>query len=185
MRSLEAGYALELLDELGGRVRREAKRVPARVELDDVGADGWPGEGLHEADGVAHSQPTGLGVRDAGGEGRIEAVKVNRHIEWARQFGACTSYPRSHIDRLDTEAPGLLMLMTIGRADADLHQARGEAPLHDACERAGVREAAALELVVEVGVRIDVEDGQARETRPEPSWLGSVAPVRGSTRISS
>ena len=55
------------------------------------------------------------------------------------------------------------------RADTHLHQPRREPLLHDARERAGVRVADRLrrfigvrrKRVVEVGVRVEVEDGEA------------------------
>ena len=54
----------------------------------------------------------------------------------------------------------LLTLMAVHRPDAHLHQAAREPLLHDAGEGAGVRETVALELVVQVGMGVDVQDRQ-------------------------
>ena len=67
-----------------------------------------------------------------------------------------------HLDHLDAETRDLLPLMGVGRADADLDEAAGEPLFHDPGERAGVREAIALELVVEVGMRVEVQDRKVR-----------------------
>jgi hypothetical protein len=56
----------------------------------------------------------------------------------------------------------LIALMRRQRADADLHQPAAQFIFHDPRERAGVRETIALELVVEIAVRVDVEDRDLR-----------------------
>jgi hypothetical protein len=48
--------------------------------------------------------------------------------------------------------------MTVHRSDPNLHQPPSQPFFHDAGKRAGVREAISLELVVQVGMGIDVED---------------------------
>jgi len=51
--------------------------------------------------------------------------------------------------------------------NANLDQALGRALFHNAGEGAGVREAVAFELVVEVGVGIEMDDGQPRNALAE------------------
>ena len=70
-----------------------------------------------------------------------------------------------HLDRVDAESRDLITLMRRQRADADLHQPAAQFLFHDPREGAGVRKAIALELVVEIAVRIDVEDGHRRGAR--------------------
>jgi len=57
--------------------------------------------------------------------------------------------------------------MAVPRPDAHLHQAAREPLLHDAGEGAGVGEAVALELVVQVGMGVDVEDRQPGVPSPD------------------
>ena len=68
-----------------------------------------------------------------------------------------------HLDRVDAEARDLIALMRRQRADADLHEPRAQLLFHDARERAGVRKAIALEFVIEIAVRVDVQDGDRRD----------------------
>ena len=63
---------------------------------------------------------------------------------------------------LDAETLGLSSLVRVQGADADLYQTTGEAVLHDPGEWTGVGFAVALELVIEIGVGIEVEDRQPR-----------------------
>jgi hypothetical protein len=58
------------------------------------------------------------------------------------------------------EVIGLAPLLRVHGPDADLDQAAGEAFLHDPGEGARVGEAVALELVVEIGMGIEVENGE-------------------------
>ena len=51
---------------------------------------------------------------------------------------------------------GLGALVGVQRADAHLHQPRDQPFLQRASERAGVREAIAIQLVVQVRVRVDM-----------------------------
>ena len=50
----------------------------------------------------------------------------------------------------------------VDSANADLYQAAGQMFLHDACKGAGMREAIAVEHIVEVRVSVEVQDGQVR-----------------------
>ena len=65
----------------------------------------------------------------------------------------------AHFDDLDPEFFGLLALVRIHGADAHLDQAFGRAFFHDAGKWTGVRQAVALKFVVEIGMRIEVDDG--------------------------
>lgn len=75
--------ARELFDELRGGVGREAERVLGRVEFDDVGADGGRGEGVQEADDVAHTQSARLAVRHAWRTSGGAAAAPRRKDEFA------------------------------------------------------------------------------------------------------
>ena len=68
----------------------------------------------------------------------------------------------------------LLALMAVPRPDARLHQTRGKPFLHDAGEGAGVGESVALEFVVQIGMGVDVEDGETGEPAGDRThdWIG-------------
>src|SRR5439155_2318832 len=69
--------------------------------------------------------------------------------------------PRAHVDYLDAESLDLIALVTRERSNAHLYEAVGESLLHDPREGTGVRIPIAIEFVVEIRMRIDVENGEA------------------------
>jgi hypothetical protein len=93
-------------------------------------------------------------------------------VDLATGTRARAGEPRRHVDDLDAEAVGLLALVPVHGADTDLDQAYRQSFLHDARERAGVGVAVALEHVVQVGVRVDVEDGKRRDRAGHPAHRG-------------
>ena len=154
----------KFLHEPAGHHRRHAVDVARRVQLDHVGADDAPLEAVEQADDVAGGEPSRLVVRDARRERRVEPVEIERHVHRARRSSNSRSRPPvAHLDDLHAEARRLRPLVRVERPDPDLDEARRETGLHDARERARVREAIALELVVEIRVRVHVED-----RRPDP-----------------
>jgi hypothetical protein len=64
----------------------------------------------------------------------------------------------AHLDDLDTEPLGLRAAVAIEGADADLDEAHGMAGFHDPGKGRGVGERVALEIVVEVGMCVEMED---------------------------
>jgi hypothetical protein len=65
--------------------------------------------------------------------------------------------------------------MAVERADADLDEAAGEAALHDPGEGRGVGARIAFEIVVEVGMGVEMEDvDRLRERRRAPRSTGTV-----------
>ena len=99
----------------------------------------------------------------AGRECRIQAIHVHRHVHRPVDQRPHAGRPRAHVDDFHAEARCLLLLVRRQRADADLHQPARQPFLHDARERAGMRIPIALELVVQVRMRIDVQDGRPRK----------------------
>ena len=163
----------EFGDQLFDEFRRdgcgEAKRILPGVEFGDVGADELARETVDHREHVTHGQPPGLAVRDPGRERRVEPVQVDRDVHialdtWPRAIG-----PRAHVDLLDAEACRLFAPMARHRPDADLHEPDGQALLQNPRERTGVREAIAFEFVIEIGVGVDLENGQVPERLPHRS----------------
>jgi hypothetical protein len=97
-------------------------------------------------------------VRHAGREGGIQSVQIHREVDRTFHDWAHSGLPRPHVDHFDTKPLRLALLVAVHRSDPDLHQPPSQSLFHDPGERAGVREAVPLELVVQVGMGIDVED---------------------------
>jgi hypothetical protein len=73
----------------------------------------------------------------------------------------------AHLDDFYAKLLCLLALMGVYRADTDLDQALGRAGFHDAGEGAGVGVAIAFKFVVEVGMGVEVNDGQVGDALAE------------------
>src|ERR1700690_38990 len=99
-------------------------------------------------------------MRNAGSEGWIERVHIKRYVYRTADLHAVERGQVAHFDDFDAELFRLLTLMQIHGADADLDETLGCARFHDAREGAGVRQAIAFEFVVEVGMGIEVDDGE-------------------------
>ena len=99
-------------------------------------------------------------MRHARREGRVETIEVHAHIERAREHRHHAAHELAHGDDLHAEPLRLLPLMPVERPDADLHEPRRKALLHDPRERRRMRVRIALEVVVEIGVGVDVQDLQ-------------------------
>ena len=138
-----------------------------RIELHDVPADDLSLQPLDDVDRLPGRQAAGLAVGDAGRERRIETVEIERHIDGTVEAQRESVAEVAHLDHLDPESRGLLPLVRRRRPDADLHETRGQPGLHDAGEGTGVREPIAAELVVEIGMRVEMEDGEPRIFRRE------------------
>ena len=63
-----------------------------------------------------------------------------------------------HLDDLDSVALGLFPAMPIEGADSELDQPAGMSPLHDPCERRRMRQRVTFEILVEVGMGVEVKD---------------------------
>jgi hypothetical protein len=100
-------------------------------------------------------------MRNARGKRRIERIHVERNVDRAVDLHAIERGQVPHFDDLDAEFLCLLALMPGHRPNADLDQPLGRAFLHDARKRASVRQPVAFEFVVEIGVRVEVENGQS------------------------
>ena len=101
-------------------------------------------------------------MRDPRREGWVQRVEIDRQIDRSIDRGARTRRPGAHVDDLDAESIRLETLMRVERADTDLHEAIRQPLLHDPREWTGVRVPIALELVVQVGVRVQMQHGEPR-----------------------
>src|SRR4029077_1081543 len=76
---------------------------------------------------------------------------------------------------LNTEASRLLLLLRIHRGDADLNEPLGQLFFHDAREGRSVGVAIALEVVVEIRMRVEMDNGEILEVTTERpnNWIGN------------
>ena len=139
----------------------------AGLQLDDVGADDRAGHAVQHLQHLAHARPARLVMRDAGREGGIEAVEVDADVERRSRDRHALRREIAHLDHLDAEPRRLGAAMGVHRADAELDEAAGVAGLHDPRERRGVAERVALEIVIEIGMGVEMEDVQRAVNRGE------------------
>ncbi len=100
-------------------------------------------------------------MRDARCETRLESVEIEREVH-RRVEGEPAAVPITHLDDFDAEALCLLALVGVHGADAHLHQTVGQTLLHNSRERTGVGVAVAFEFVVQVAMRVDMQNRQLR-----------------------
>src|SRR5687768_8120365 len=101
-------------------------------------------------------------MRHARREGGVQAVDVHRYVDRAAYRGTDARGPGTHVDHLHAEPVGLHALVRIHRPDPNLNETLGEPGLHDARERTRVRQPVAVEDVIEIRVRIELENGELR-----------------------
>lgn len=132
-----------------------------RIKFHDVGAGDFPGNGMEVRDRFSYRQASRLTMRNARRKRRIERVHVERDVHGALDFHAVERGQMPHLDDLDAEFLRLFALMSSHGPNANLDQALGGALFHDPGKWTGVRKPVALEFIVEIGMGIEVKDGQS------------------------
>jgi len=142
---------------------RHARRIARRVQLHDIGPHEPAGKPLDDAEHLTHRQATGLVMRDAGRECRIEHVEVERQIHGTIQ-------PQGLHGRLaeitgrqlaNPEPTDLRSLRVVEGADSHLHERARVAAFEDAGEWRCVRVGLPLEILVQVRVRVEMKNREA------------------------
>ena len=131
-----------------------------RVVFDEVGADDGSSDGVQMVECFADGHASGLTMRNAGSEGGVEDIHIERDVYRAGEFEFVERGQVAHFDDFHSEAPALLALVAIHGANAKLDEAFGTPFFHHAGEGAGVGEAVAIEFVIEVGMGVEVYDGE-------------------------
>src|SRR5215470_10022181 len=111
-------------------------------------------------------------MRDAGCKGGVEDVHVERDVDRAPGLHLLERSLPTDFEDFDAEARGLFFLVLVHRTDADLDKALSKLFFHDASKRRGVRMAVALEVIVEIGVSVEMNDGQVFEVAAEGAHDG-------------
>src|SRR5262247_2286873 len=101
-------------------------------------------------------------MRNARSERRIKSVNVERDVDRRVEFELEIIEEIFHLDDFDAESLDLFALMSSRRADTDLDEPFDQPFFHNSRERAGVRVAVALKFVVDVRVRVEMQDAQTR-----------------------
>ena len=92
----------------------------------------------------------------------IQRIHVKRNISRPRSFQCLVRGKGAHFEYFDAKALGLLSLMLVEGSNSYLHQPRRQPRFHNARKRTSVREAISLELVIQIGMRIEMKDCQRR-----------------------
>lgn len=153
----------EFLDEFGPEHCGHPHNVTRRVHFDHVGSDDLATELGDQVKHLARCQTTGFVMRHAGSKCRIEPVDITRHIDRPGDRCRVKRLGETSLDRLNTEAPGLLNLMGICCTNTHLDEPLAQTFFHDPSKRRGVAEAIVAEIAIEVGVSVDVHN---RESGP-------------------
>ena len=132
--------------------------IKPRVEFDDVGAHDHCGLPLQHRQNLTQGQPARFGVRHARGFAGVDAIKVDADIERAGEHRHLIGCKIGHRHDFHAEAFGLLAAMPVECPNADLHQPRGQASLHDPGERRGVAARVAVKIIIKIGMRVKVQD---------------------------
>src|SRR5580765_3901902 len=109
---------------------------------------------------LSYADAARFAMRDPRRKCRIQHIHIKRHINWTVCLQLRVSREILHLHHLDAEPMSLLALMAARSPDADLHQPLGEATFHDPRKGTGMGQPVALKLVIQIGVRIKVKDGE-------------------------
>jgi len=142
------------------------------IELHDISAYDWALHSLNNVNCLARGQTSWLAVRYARSKRGIEPVYVEGNVDRTIKRKNQIVIPVLHLDHFYTKAVDLIALVTVQSANADLHQTLHQLFFHDSCERTSVRITIALELIIEIGMRVEMEDVQAWKFFREGSDYG-------------
>src|SRR5579862_1568229 len=104
-------------------------------------------------------------MRDSRRECRIENVNVEADVNGAGSLQLIKSRKSSHLNHLDPELFCLFLLMSVHGADSDLYEALCQSRFHDSRERACVRHPVTAELLIQVGMCIEMKNRQRHMPR--------------------
>src|SRR4026208_2070035 len=93
-------------------------------------------------------------------KGRIESVHAETDIDRRIKFQFHRTLPVLHLVNFHTELLCLRPLVAVHGPNTDLNQTIGQMVLHYSGKRAGMRETVPLQFVVEIRMRIEMENGQ-------------------------
>lgn len=137
--------------------RGDPANVTARVVFDNIGTDNGRGLTMQASQQFAHAQPAGFGMGDARGFGWVDAIKVNRNIKRAGEYGDKVRGEAGHWQNIHPETIRLFLAVPGHGADADLDQLTHMARFTQAGKGGGVTARIAFEIIIKIGVRIKMQ----------------------------
>src|SRR5215468_40281 len=99
-------------------------------------------------------------MRHTGRVGRVESIDVHRNVKGRRYIEPEIPAQASSFYHLDAETLELVTMMIVDGADSHLNQAIGKPLFHDSSKRRSVGSRVALISMVNIGMRVYMEDGQ-------------------------
>ena len=109
--------------------------------------------------------PPGSQCETPGANAGIEHVEVKRYVHRAAEGDVRQRPAAFKLVNFNPKTFRLLALAPVHGANAYLHEARRESLLHDAGKRTGMGVPVAFEFVVEVGMRVEMQNSERREFR--------------------
>lgn len=159
-------FGTKLTDKLGSNHGSHTiDSITLGIELHNITANNITLDILHNIHDITKREATRFDVGDARSVSRVKAIDIDGDVDALDTLTKLQALEvlailveGPHLVLLDTEFLGLVALLLRDGAEPHLDQAARVAALHDARERAGVRVMLALERVVDVWVRVDVEN---------------------------
>jgi hypothetical protein len=133
------------------------------VVFHNVRAHDVAGDGVEMRDGFAGGHSSGFAVGNARRKRGVKYIHIEADVDRSGEFEMLHYREMVHLENLDAEALRLFSLVRNHGANTDLNQFLRQALFHDPRERTRVRKAAALEFVVEIGMRVEVHDREVRK----------------------
>src|SRR5579863_1499746 len=124
-------------------------------------------------DGLTDGHSSRLAVRNSGREGGVKHVDVERNINGSSKLESLERWQFPHLHNFNPEARRLLSLMRIHGPDTDLNQPLHQSFFHDPGKRTSVRIAVPLKFLVQVGMGVEVNQGEIGKVLSEGSqdWI--------------
>src|SRR5690606_26633074 len=103
-----------------------------------------------------------LAMRHARRECRIESIDVERDVDRRLELQLHAIAPAAGFDHFHAKTFELLAMLIADSAQAYLHQPVRKPLLHDSCEWRRMRSRVVLIRVIDIGMRVDVQNREAR-----------------------
>ena len=127
---------------------------------------------LDDAQSLTDGEAARLPVGDSRGQAGLDRVQVERQVHRHVEAKRHAVTPGGHLDHFHPEPLRLLALVSRHRPDSDLDQAVRQALFHDPGERTRMGVRVSLEVVVQVGMGVEVQDAEAGVVGSHPAQRG-------------
>src|SRR5258706_10288120 len=149
-----------LLNNLRCHRSRHSRNILPRVVLHNIRANNGPFNSMQMSDRLPYRHPARLAMRNPRRERRIDPIQVERNINRPVNLEPVVRRKSSHLHHVDAESSCLFALMPIHRPNPYLHQPLRQAFFHDARKRTRMRHPAAFVFVIQIGMRVKMNDRQ-------------------------